>query len=868
MPPPAAPPLTRIAKRAYKRALARAAVPGQGGTFYRGRRQTLRQLQGQYCSLTPTPVRSRQRLTAESPAGPHVRYLTLNCGGLSSDVYQELLLTLDALPASTRPHIVAIQETHWSEDSATEYTTGSWQVISSHRHGYKAAAGVLVLVHRTLLKDAVLAYAEPYPGRVLHVRITHKSWALDCVVVYQRPLNWQKKQVGTSQDARDPGPTAAHTRRQVWDSIHGLLSALPQRHTLLLLGDFNTPLARHVRAGPQVAKWNHRLPADAERLPRLMDDHALTHLTSWSRRSGPTYVCGDQRSVIDHVFTRMTQAVPIARLAGRDPFRIAAWRSGGFHVALSGVLPLVQFLALTVQREVAALLPECHSIDSLNHCLIQVLRRCLPPAVKPSRLAPWQTRSMREGIRVMWQHYRDWRQATSRTGRAIWQAWLHFVKFRKAHGDFRKAGRQARSAWFQGRLDELQQHAHKKDARSLFQGVRALAPKTRHTAVQLRSAEGHILSPFQQAEILTTHYRKIYTRTLPDPDREMRMPPLQLDVPELRAALDALKAHKAVPAHLAPVAIWKLCSAELVPHLQRIANNFVAAPDLWHAAWWALLPKITKPTLPKHLRPIGLSEVSSRVIGKVLQCRLRPYVEAYLRDLPQWAYTPGRGTLDAALRVQAHCQQVMQKCQPNRWTVREARVGLPRPLHQVGGLQLSLDLSAAFDTLEWCHIADALRDADIPMELQAHIMEWHRNIKYHLEIQGQHIEIAASRGIKQGCLVAPLVWSLVTGGFLYLLALETDPLWVAQDVTAYADDFHAGSRVTNIRGLESLLFRLGSLLDILAQAGLNVNALKSAILYRFKGTFARTWLRQHIRPPLMVIFFACALPPVPSTSSQ
>ena len=268
---------------------------------------------------------------------------------------------------------------------------------------------------------------------------------------------------------------------------------------------------------------------------------------------------------------------------------------------------------------------------------------------------------------------------------------------------------------------------------------------------------------------------------------------------------------------------------------------------LLHAAWWALLPNVTKPTLPKHLRPIGLSEVSSRVIGKVLQCRLRPHVETYLRDLPQWAYTPGRGTLDAALRVQAHCQQVMQECQPNRWTVRQARAGLPRPLHQVGGLQLSLDLSAAFDTLEWCHIADALRDADIPTELQAHIKEWHRNIKYHLEIQGQHVEIAASRGIKQACLVAPLVWSLVTGRFLYLLALETDPLWVAQDVTAYADDFHAGSRVTNVRGLECLLYRLGCLLDILAQAGLNVNASKSAILYRFKGAFARTWLRQHIR---------------------
>ena len=99
------------------------------------------------------------------------------------------------------------------------------------------------------------------------------------------------------------------------------------------------------------------------------------------------------------------------------------------------------------------------------------------------------------------------------------------------------------------------------------------------------------------------------------------------------------------------------------------------------------------------------------------------------------------------------------------------------------------------------------------------------------------MEISASRGIKQGCLVAPLVWALVTGRFLYLLALATDPLWVAQDVTAYADDFHSGSKVHNVAGLDRLVLRLGHLLDVLANAGLNINALKSAVLYRFKGTF-------------------------------
>ena len=101
-------------------------------------------------------------------------------------------------------------------------------------------------------------------------------------------------------------------------------------------------------------------------------------------------------------------------------------------MALSGVSPLTRFAALNqspVQArkkwDQAALqqlcrepssdtAAECHSIEDLNCCLIQVLQRCLPPPAKQSRLAPWQTPSMRDGIRVTWQHYRGWRQAASR----------------------------------------------------------------------------------------------------------------------------------------------------------------------------------------------------------------------------------------------------------------------------------------------------------------------------------------------------------------------------------------------------------------------------------------------------------------------
>ena len=728
---------TKIAKRAYKRAVARAALPGQGGTVYKGRWQTLRQLQGQ--SRGNTAVASdlrRSRRVPAQPPGPSLRYLTLNCGGLSSDVYQELLLSLESLPEPRRPHVIAIQETHWREDSATEFSTGPWQVVSSHRNGYKAA-GVLILVHRTLLRDATLAHAEPFPGRVLHLRITHRAWALDCVVVYQRPYTWQHRQAGTATAVSHDGPTASQVRHQVWDALHSLLQALPTRHTLLLLGDFNTPLSQHVRAGLQV--------------------------------------------------------------------------------------------------------------EDLNRSLTQVLQARLPATTRPSRLAPWQTAAMRAGIRVMWQHYRSWRQAASSTGRAIWQAWMHYAKFKRAHKDFRSAGRQARSAWYQDRLGDLQAHARRKDAHSLYRGVRSLAPKSKPVAVQLRSSSGQLLSPQQQVSLLRAHYEGIYANTLPDPPRDQDMPPLQLTEVDLLAAIRALNTHKAVPAHLAPIAAWKLCAQELIPSLLRISGRLTAAPVLWRSAWWALLPKVAQPKLPKQLRPIGVCEASGRIVGKILQDRLRPYVVAYLQDLPQWAYVPHRGTLDAAIRVQAHCQQVLAACHSDGWTVREARAGLTRPKQQAGGLQVSLDLSAAFDSLEWQHIATALADADVPSDLYGQILEWHRGITYHLHIRGLSLEIAASRGLRQGCLIAPLVWALVTGRFLYLLALETDPIWLAQDVTAYADDFHAGSSVDSIAGLDLLYRRLGSMLDVLTDAGLTVNALKSAALYRFRGNFASRWLKLCLR---------------------
>ena len=168
-------------------------------------------------------------------------------------------------------------------------------------------------------------------------------------------------------------------------------------------------------------------------------------------------------------------------------------------------------------------------------------------------------------------------------------------------------------------------------------------------------------------------------------------------------------------------------------------------------------------------------------------------------------------------------------CASSRRPVREARVRASRPIDQAGGIQPSLDLSSAFDLIEWVHLAEAMDDANVPAELQAHVLEWYRDLRYIFTIQGHYGEVEASRGLKQGCLMARLLWSLAIGRMLHKLALDTDAAWVSREVTAYADDFYAAHTARNLTDLLLAENYLSQFLDILLQAGMNFNAAKSGL---------------------------------------
>ena len=141
--------------------------------------------------------------------------------------------------------------------------------------------------------------------------------------------------------------------------------------------------------------------------------------------------------------------------------------------------------------------------------------------------------------------------------------------------------------------------------------------------------------------------------------------------------------------------------------------------------------------------------------------RLRPYLESKLKHLPQFAYTNGRGVLDALLRVHSHLRKARLLSLQGRASRNELHQGR-RANPCVGGLSFSLDLEGAFDSVPRPKLAESLRRLDAPEDLIHLAMEFYSDARYHTHIGEHKGHVTTTCGIKQGCTDAllPLICSL------------------------------------------------------------------------------------------------------------
>ena len=717
-------PLPKHIKRAYKRACSRASRSELGGTWYRGQWQTLKTLG---CLPRPSPPVSRKVPSRARPAPNNdfkLQVLSWNASGLSSSVYQEFMAWL---AQQDHYHAVIVQETHWSSES--DYTSGPWLCMHSSGLGATPAdrsSGVLILLSRRHFADA--AVCEPVPGRVLQVQVTvkHSGLPLTIVGVYQHV--WRTS-LTTVQNLE--------LRRTVWRAIADVVRSTPQRHHLLIAGDFNANLtAQH----PHVGGASTPLPASnhSPELQQLLSDEGLCALNTWhAGRHRHTYVAPDHRSQIDFVITRCTEARGRAKhCSPLTAFPVAGWRQAG-HRPLQAELWLRPFRRTAPAS--TAIQPRCH-LEALQNAVasqtepalamqqyVEERVRQLPPMDANSLQAtlnhilwhaaehhfPYQPGIDRRiyaqpqykaSARHTWDLYARLKQPGRATLANVWAKWRLLIAFRRASKALTRQSKILKRAFYDQQIDEAESAAKKGDQRTLHMIVKRLAPRSHKAVSRLQDPQGRLLGATAEMQAIMQHGQSTFA-SLPD-ITSLLQPSQPLYIAPHKLELRALKLRKAVPQHIAPAAVWRQCSHCLGACLAQALTQHFSPPAQrplqadWRDCYIRWLPKPNKkPVSVDALRPIGLQCPSTKALAGTLKQQLLDILLPAMASLPQFAYLKQRGTMDALLRVHMHFSTATAMLKENVVDRFQKKLG-KKAARCLGAMSLSLDLSKAFDGVD------------------------------------------------------------------------------------------------------------------------------------------------------------------------
>ena len=491
---------------------------------------------------------------------------------------------------------------------------------------------------------------------------------------------------------------------------------------------------------------------------------------------------------------------------------------------------------------------------------------------------------------------RHWRG----TGERLWfslgqlfSAWRHQASYLRQHRYLRRRGRQVKKELLEEQLQQAWEADQQGDKSSIWKVVNRLAPRTARIKIQLRGKQGNLLTPTEEADRFRTYCEHIYklpttspSTTTIQPSSALTPPPRTaptltsssvhsphsphplprdtfpphsppsiptlgpLEVPHLAEALSLLPARKATPPHLAQLSLWHLGKDVLLPHLAVLCRQLWQSPhafhQLWADAWIAWLAKPGKaPDQPENLRPISLTEGGGRIVVKALTLQLRPSLTEATQSWPQYAYVPGRSIEHAIIRALHHCDRVNTAIASQRVTLRERRATGRIPTACSGGVTLSIDTSKAFDTVDRGVLERELKTARVPEPELTLILSLHRNIGYWPAGPTSDVRVSSERGVRQGCPLAPSLWTLVTVALLRTMA-DTESLhWIQHNATVFADDLLLQWEYHSVSELERMVSAIQHCFQVLARLGLQVQHRKTQLLVAQKGRLAHKWWKAH-----------------------
>ncbi|CAE7247725.1 unnamed protein product [Symbiodinium sp. CCMP2592] len=655
---------------------------------------------------------------------------------------------------------------------------------------------------------------------------------------------------------------------------------------MYLAGDFNTDLLQeHPYVGvTHTHKGKTRAVAQDQHIfQNLLRTHGLRALNSWDNQS--TYVDPQgPASRVDFVLARTIQATGCP-ITIQPQIHFASWRSGARHMPLLGMIDLKAWCRfrdrtptkLAIDQDAlcracrpgpefeilrqafvakqhlftADLLPSQAEAELRSICV-----KAFPLQRNRTIALQWQNPEVGQDLSLTWQMRRCLKQQA-----AFWphlsstfRAWRLHVQLNRRVKELKRNSRRRRREHWQAQLTEAEQASKAGNPLKFFQVVQRLAPKRAHARVQIRDSEGQILTPALEDKALAAYWQGIYSSTSLPHQAVCLRESLPVTQQELHDALRGLKQRKAVAKDLAPAAVWKALASPLSCYLNDVLCKIwqpgpLRIPPVWARSDLHFLLKPQKVARrPQDLRPIALQSAAAKAILTVFKQRLQPsFLEAML-TLPQYAYVVGRSTHEAISRVAAHCKEVRDLLRSQSLTVFDRFEGA-RYAPCIGGAQLGLDLSKAFDLLPRRTLQLLLRDTDLSLEEQQVLLEWHQAGKYKIHSKGSEhpVFVRLECGVRQGCVLSPFLWGLFTKHIQQRLDEANGPGWTAKRGTFFADDMHFKWVFRTEAELHSIRLEVLNIFRVLRELGMQANPDKSIFIIGARGQQARKWVKRWVR---------------------
>ena len=413
----------------------------------------------------------------------------------------------------------------------------------------------------------------------------------------------------------------------------------------------------------------------------------------------------------------------------------------------------------TLAEQLEAVVPDNQTVETfwkeIREIVYNTASECLGPISRKHQ--DWFDENCTEITQLMEEkrsaykiHMED---TSSQSKKDVWKSLCSNIQFRL---------RQMHDSWLSKKADDIQSYADMNDMKNFYNSLKEIYGPTQSGNSPLLSADESTLITDKEKilERWAEHFENVLNRpsTINDEaidrlhqfpiNEEMdKLPRLE----EIEKAIRLLSSGKAPGSDSIPAEIYKEGGSALTAKLHQlfllIWQHETLPQDFKDASIIHLYKRKGNRKVCNNHRGISLLSIAGKVLARVLLNRLIDHLENDHLPESQCGFRKNRGTIDMVFAA----RQLQEKCQEQNTDLYSTFV----------------DLTKAFDTVSREGLWRIMEKYGCPRKFIALTRQFHDGMLARVQDNGEaSAPFAVTNGVKQGCVLAPTLFSLMFSAML------------------------------------------------------------------------------------------------------